>query len=115
MPETIRERVKRRVRRTTCVAFTAWAVAAIALITTHGRTPAPILVLAFIVFAACVLYILLTRCPKCSAVLGQCVTNHVGIRMGRMFPRPNYCPYCGVSLDDPCPSRQFPDSGIRTS
>jgi len=114
VPETIREHLKRRVRRTTIVAFTTWAVAAVTLITTHGRAPAPIFIVAFIVFAACVLYSLFTRCPKCSAVLGQCVMNHVGIRVGRMFPRPNYCPYCGVSLDAPCPSSPSTDLGART-
>lgn len=97
MPETIRERLKRRVRRSTIVAFTAWAVAAVSLITTHSRAWAPIWILAVIVFVASVLYSLFTRCPKCSAVLGQCVTNHVGIRVGQ------------------CPLRRFPDSRVRTS
>ena len=114
MPETIREHLKRRVRRTTIVAFTAWAVAVVDGIAIHGRTKAPVFILCFVVFGACVLYILRTRCPKCSAVLGQCVMNYVGIRTTRMFPRPNYCPYCGVSLDDPCPSSRSADSDART-
>lgn len=57
----------------------------------------------FAAFAGAVLYAMYARCPKCRAVLGHCVVGRMRFKRSRMFARPNFCPYCGVSLDEPYP------------
>jgi hypothetical protein len=40
------------------------------------------------------------RCPKCGMPLGELAFRIATTLFGR---KANFCPYCGVSLDDPCP------------
>jgi hypothetical protein len=108
MHETIRSRIKRRVRWCTAVGISGWVV--IVLTTSmhvDGKPPSPLIAVGFLIFFGAVVAIQWAiRCPRCSARLGQ----EMGMRIGLSLfgkKQPNFCPYCGVSLDEPC----SPDTG----
>jgi len=50
-------------------------------------------------FGAAIIAMLWINCPRCSARLGQSIAGSLAIPGLR--PQPNFCPYCGVSLDEP--------------
>ena len=69
----------------------------------HDRAMIPWFLVGFAAFAGAVLYGMYARCPKCRAILGYCVTGRIQFKGSRLFPRPKFCPYCGVGLDEPFP------------
>ena len=102
MHRTIRDRIKWRVRW--CAAIGICGVLIIfSTAATHvgGTPPSPLVVVGFLLFAGATLAVQwAVRCPRCSQKLGQ----EIGLRVGLpLFKKPpNFCPYCGVSLDEPC-------------
>jgi hypothetical protein len=44
----------------------------------------------------------LVKCPKCANNLGRTIALPVGLSLGT-GRKIKFCPYCGVSLDEPCP------------
>jgi hypothetical protein len=103
MNETIRDRIKRRVRSWLLIAVGGWLLFALATAMGRGKTDLPLIALGFTLFAAAILGIHTTvRCPKCSARLGQTIAMPLAFNIG-WSPPINFCPYCGVSLDQPCP------------
>ncbi len=47
----------------------------------------------------------IVKCPKCNAQLGRTIAMPVAFGWGS-GPKVNFCPYCGVSLDEPRPHAQ---------
>jgi hypothetical protein len=97
MSETIRDYLKRRVRWTWGIAFACWLVAAFA--GSAGVKNPFFLVAAVAGFGGATLSMLWIKCPRCSVRLGQSIAGTLAIPGLR--PQPNFCPYCGVSLDEP--------------
>ncbi len=50
-------------------------------------------------FAGGLLSVVWIKCPRCSVRVGQSIANSLVVPFFK--PVPNYCPYCGVSLDEP--------------
>lgn len=55
-------------------------------------------ILGFLVFGGAILALQWIKCPRCSTRLGQMV---MPLAVRAFKPQPNFCPYCGVSLDEP--------------
>ena len=107
MNETIRDVLKRRVRWCAAigaVGFATFIAVPLATIRQHGQPPVPVILLAWCLFVGAMVGLqwFAARCPKCSRRMGQEIAMRVGLAI-RGKP-PNYCPYCGVSFDEPLPS-----------
>lgn len=105
--QTIREFLAARKRKFIILAIGSWlGVLASMFIGSETKGPQVLSLAAsavfFLGFAVAVLGILLfLRCPRCKGSVGSnnapLLRDHFGL-MGR---RINFCPYCGVSLDEP--------------
>lgn len=80
---------------------------------THKRTPpSPLAFIGFVVFFLAIIVVnWWLRCPKCRRKVGQNIGLQVGIG-GKKAP--NFCPYCGVHLDDPLPAPPNPADEVTT-
>jgi len=59
-----------------------------------------------ILFAGAILAMQWTlKCPKCKARVGQTIAMPLAFSWGA-GPKINFCPYCGVSLDEPVPGTE---------
>ncbi len=101
---TIRDYIKRRVRWAMGIGIGSWVLLAIVgPLGAGGYRLAQSLLPVFAVvgaigFGGAFISIMFIRCPKCRASLGQSVAMPTAMRLsGR---RINFCPYCGVSLDE---------------
>jgi hypothetical protein len=50
-------------------------------------------------FGGAILSTIWIKCPRCSVRIGQSIAGAMAIPL--LKPQPNFCPYCGVSLDEP--------------
>jgi len=106
MHETIRSFIKRRVRWFLAIAALAWISIPVWLSVTRERQQPYVPFAAMAVFASAALGMqFLVRCPRCKVRLGQ-----IGVQVAFSFLKPtvNFCPYCGVSLDEPLPRAEDP-------
>jgi hypothetical protein len=95
---TIREGLHRRRRRLFLIAFALWLGFIPSMLAT-AISPyfAPLLVLCFVGFGACILSIMLRlRCPNCGNNLGYAVQWPPAWGISGKI---RYCPYCGIDLD----------------
>ena len=94
--------LSRRVRIHFFIAVSAWLMVAI-VATTQGESkdsPPLLLFVPLIVFAGAVLsLVFFLRCPRCKGRLGH-FSQHLFSKKA-FFSHINYCPFCGVSLDEP--------------
>lgn len=105
MNETIREYLTRRVRWCMGLAIGGWLLVAVSM-SSHIAAPVGPVVGA-VMFGGAVLAMQWgLKCPRCSVRLGQVV---VSMGIPRLKPQPNFCPYCGVSFDEP---REAATAGI---
>jgi hypothetical protein len=96
MNQTIRAYIKRRVRWCMAIGIGGWVVIATSIGT---RIDNPIVsILGFLMFGGAILALQWIKCPRCSVRLGQ-IAMTLGVP--GLKPQPNFCPYCGVSLDEP--------------
>ena len=98
MNETIRAYLTRRVRWCLANVVGGWVVFILSGIVAE-RSPNPIvLALGALMFGGGAFALQWIKCPRCSVRLGQ-----IAITLGipGLKPKPNFCPYCGVSLDEP--------------
>lgn len=114
MNQTIRDYLKRRVRL--CLAFAAggWLLIALGgalaqrLPDTVPRPAIPLV--GFVLFFGAILTMQRSvKCPKCRAKLGQTIAMPLAFKWGS-GPQVNFCPFCGVSLDEPRPVHSDPSA-----
>lgn len=109
-PRSIRDFIKLRVRILGAAAFGAWLLFALSAALSDSavpKHPPPVLAICgFVLFGVAALLLQLwVRCPKCSRRLGQTIALPVAFGGTKA---PNYCPFCGVDLDQPMPGRTEP-------
>jgi hypothetical protein len=115
MNQTIRSYIAARVRW--CLAFAVVGWLLIPLAATLGKSlpdnvpQGAFVLLGFLVFGAAILAMQwLVTCPKCKAKLGKTIAMPLAVSWGS-GPKVNFCPYCGVNLDEPVPHAQrMPES-----
>ena len=101
---TIRDHLTKRKSR-----FVYWSIASflalfISLIAGEALDSPPLLVLAmasllsYLVSVA--FYQYRVRCPRCGGNVGR-HTNYFGVRKTLLYDTVNYCPFCGIHLDQP--------------
>lgn len=111
MNETIRDVLKRRVRWCVAVGAAGLVVFVAAPLTGMSQRAQPnpaLVVLGWGLFAAALVSLqwFAAKCPKCSQRMGQEIAMRVALAIRRKPP--NYCPYCGVSFDEPLPNTKGP-------
>ena len=114
MNGTIREYIKSRVRRCFAVAIGGWLLIALsgafAKDLPPNIPPFALPLVGFVMFGGSILALQrIARCPKCSANLGQTIAMPLALSWGS-GAKINFCPYCGVNLDEPRPVPQPPES-----
>jgi hypothetical protein len=110
MNETIRAHIKRRVRWFMAIGFLAWLLIPAWLGVAGDHQPPYVPFVAMAIFAAAALGLqFFVRCPRCKTRLGQ-IGIQVGV--GILKPTVNFCPYCGVNLDEPLPNAQAPAQSL---
>lgn len=104
MNPTIRDVIKRRVRWISLIAVAGWLLFPLSMSQVQkGHPPPPLFFVGMLLFVGAILAIqFVVRCPRCSAPLGQIALT---IAFGWLRRRVNFCPYCGVSLDEPVPHK----------
>jgi FtsH-binding integral membrane protein len=112
MDQTIRNYVKRRVWWCAACGFAGWLMfalgASLAKTLPDGAPRAAIPVLGFVLFGGAILALQrIVRCPKCKSKLGQTIAMPLAFSWGS-GPKINFCPYCGVNVDEPVPRAQSP-------
>lgn len=107
MNGTIRDYIKRRVWWCLGIGIAGWLLiplgGAIAK-TLPDRIPEGALsAVGVAVFAIAMLAMQrIAKCPKCMAKLGRTIAMPLAFSWGS-GPKINFCPYCGVNLDEPLP------------
>jgi hypothetical protein len=107
MGETMRDVLKRKIRWLFGIGLGAWLMMPLGMAILrvdpqpHGKAPPLLIIVGTVVFGAAILLIQRVKCPKCATPLGQ-IAPAIAFSWRR---RINYCPYCGVSLDEPVPHR----------
>lgn len=107
MNGTIRQYIKRRVWWCAGVAFAGWLMfplgAAIAKNLPSGAPAASVPVIGFVMFFGALLAMRrIVKCPSCKARLGHTIAMPLAFSWGS-GPKVNFCPFCGVNLDQPMP------------
>jgi hypothetical protein len=103
---TIRQYIKRRVRWAAAAGLAGWLLFVMPIWTMAHQSGAPpwAAFAGILLFGGAALVAARTPCPKCSARIGQEIAYRVGLPIFRKPP--NFCPYCGVNLDEPMPQRE---------
>ena len=111
MDETIRDRLKRRIRWCMAIGLGAWLMPAfvmgiigalVAPAHIHNGAAGAVYLSGFLVFGGAMLVARRTLCPACSEPIGKMVGMSVAFPF---FRKPaNFCPYCGVHLDQSVPT-----------
>lgn len=107
MSATIRDYLKGRIRWCLAFAVGGWLLIALgggfAAHLPEGIPRPAIPLLGFIVFFGAIIAIQRSiKCPKCKARLGRTIAMPLAVNFGS-GPQVNFCPFCGVSLDEPQP------------
>jgi hypothetical protein len=108
---TLRSYIRKRMYWCCAVAVAGWLLIPVAAILgkdVPGTMREPVLpVLGFLMFGGPILVMQrVVRCPKCKANLARTIAMPVAFTWGS-GPRVNFCPYCGVSLDQELPQAKF--------
>jgi hypothetical protein len=104
MNETICSYIKSRVRWFVAVGALGWLTFPLSQFVsryTGDKVGAGLPVLGMVIFLGAILaFNWLIKCPRCRAKLSRTIAMTVGLSWGS-GPKVNFCPYCGVSLDEP--------------
>lgn len=98
MSETSRRYIKKRVSWALGAGFGGWLLVMVTGATTDSNARAS-MAIGFLIVLVSAIATRWIKCPKCSTRLGPSIALQVAVPAGR--PRINFCPYCGVSLDEP--------------
>lgn len=114
MNPSIRDYLKGRIRWCLAFALGGWILIALgggAAEHLPAAIPRPALPLAgFVVFfGALVALQRRIQCPRCQAKLAQTIAMPLAFKWGP-GPQVNFCPFCGVNLDEPRPLSSDPVS-----
>jgi|SRR6185437_8189362 len=105
MSETIRERLKSRARLCLVLVFGGFVLFMLTPAVYGTGRMASIPVLPFVGLAMALVGMIvmqwLIKCPKCNSRMGQEMSYRLGFSMFRKPP--NFCPFCGISLDERLP------------
>jgi hypothetical protein len=97
---TIRQVLSRRMVIWLLVALASWIGCAASLsFSTSSQYPPWFYAFFIVVFGIALLGFYRLKCPRCRTALGTNAFRIVGIGSG-LSKRIEYCPYCGVSLDE---------------
>ena len=104
MNETIRDHIKRRVRWLFGVGMLGWCSFPLSAFLWRDnpghKAGFGLSALGMVAFLGAILALnWVIKCPRCRANLGRTIAMPVGLSFGS-GPRVNFCPYCGVSLDE---------------
>jgi hypothetical protein len=112
MSETMRDRLKRRIRWCMAIGVGGWLAPAFAMGVIGGMfTPskvynhaaAAVYLSGFVVLGGATFAARRTLCPACAEPIGKMIGMSVAFPF---FGKPaNFCPYCGVHLDNPVPAK----------
>ena len=112
MNQTIRDYLKGRIRWCLAFAVGGWILIALGggaarhLPESIPRVAIPLT--GFVVFFGAIVAMQRSiKCPKCNARLGQTIAMPLAFNFGS-GPRVNFCPFCGVHLDEPRPGGSDP-------
>lgn len=115
MGKTIRNVIRQRVWAIAAAAFSGWPLLVLSGTFVKHQGPRPIAFLGFLLFMGAVIGLnFFVKCPKCFSRLGHTIAMPVAF--GGKKTAPNFCPFCGASLDDPMPSSAEPSEadGVTT-
>jgi hypothetical protein len=103
MGETIRDYIKRRVRWGFGIGFVSWLFVALSSTAGFfGPKAGYVPIIGVFGFMGAIVSFMFIRCPKCRTRIGQTIAMPAAMRL--FGPQVKFCPYCGVSLDDPMPA-----------
>jgi hypothetical protein len=102
MNQTIRGYIKARVRWLFAVGILGWLAFPLSQFVRRSEpVGAALPVFGMLVFMGAILALnWAIKCPRCRANLGRTIAMPLGLSWGS-GPQINFCPYCGVSLDEP--------------
>jgi hypothetical protein len=112
MGETMRDRLKRRIRWCIAIGVGGWVTSAfsvgvigalVAHTQVYNRAAGAAYLSGFVVLGVAVFAARRTLCPACSEPIGKMIGMSVAFPF---FRKPaNFCPYCGVHLDQAAPTK----------
>jgi hypothetical protein len=116
MDASIRQYIRRRVWWCVAIGLGGWLMfplgGAIARDLPQGFAQIALPVVGFVMFGGAILALQWTvKCPKCLARLGRTVAMPLAFSWGS-GPKINFCPYCGVNLDEPVPAARRPAESL---
>lgn len=90
---TIREHLKAKLNKARVIGVISLvAFATVGILTSSSDQVSPLFLIPFAAFGGSVVYILyVIRCSRCNTRMGQVMSQ---------FRTTNYCPQCGVNLDE---------------
>lgn len=105
MNQTIRDYIKRRVRVLFALGVLGWLTFPLSGLLRHdepgNKAGVALPALGMLLFLGAILALnWLVKCPRCRANLSRTIAMTVGLSWGS-GPKVNFCPYCGLSLDEP--------------
>jgi hypothetical protein len=96
---SIRDGLRRKKRWALIVLFGSWLLFAFTIVPSAAEVPVLAIVPGIVFFCTFVFLAFFIRCPRCRGNLG--VLNAGFSKVVPFYTVINYCPYCGVSLDEP--------------
>lgn len=101
---TIRSYLAKRKKHFGYWSIASFAILVVAAVAGDALDSPPLFALAIAAFISYALSVVFyryrVRCPRCSDNIGR-HTSYFGVRRTLFFDTVNYCPFCGVHLDEP--------------
>jgi uncharacterized Zn-finger protein len=108
----MRSYIRKRVFWALGVGVGGWLLVMLTGVIATSSNTGAIIALGFLIVFAAALSTRFIKCPKCSTRLGPQVAMHIALPAGRA--RFNFCPYCGVSLDEAPPNAHIAQTAGQT-